>query len=56
MVKILIGTVVALAALLLLNYVIKKTDTYNWIVAVVGSIIALLSMGTIDTILSYISA
>ena len=47
MVKILIGMVVALAALLLLNYVIKKTDTYNWIVAVVGSIIALLSMGTI---------
>lgn len=42
-----IGMVVALAALLLLNYVIKKTDTYNWIVAVVGSIIALLSMGTI---------
>ena len=32
MVKILIGMVVALAALLLLNYVIKKTDTYNWIV------------------------
>ena len=47
MVKILIGMVVALAALLLLNYVIKKTDTYNWIVAVVGSIIALLSTGTI---------
>ena len=47
MVKILIGMVVALAALLLLNYVIKKTDTYNWIVAVAGSIIALLSMGTI---------
>ena len=47
MIKILIGIVVALAALLLLNYVIKKTDTYNWIVAVVGSIIALLSMGTI---------
>lgn len=29
MVKILIGMVVALAALLLLNYVIKKTDTYK---------------------------
>ena len=43
MIKILIGIVVALAALLLLNYVIKKTDAYNWIVAVVGSIIALLS-------------
>ena len=54
MVKILIGMVVALAALLLLNYVIKKTDTYNWIVAVVGSIIALLNGN--DTILSYISA
>lgn len=51
MVKVFTGIVVAIASLLLLNYVIKKTSVYQWIVSAIGSIIALLSVGTIPMLI-----
>lgn len=51
MVNLFTGVVVAIASLLLLNYVIKETRVYQWIVSAIGSIIALLSVGTIPTLI-----
>ena len=51
MVNLFTGIVVAIASLLVLNYVIKETSVYQWIVSIVGSIIALLSIGTIPIII-----
>ena len=47
MVNLFTGIVVAIVSLLLLNYVIKGSSIYQWVVSVIGSAIALLSVGTI---------
>ena len=51
MVNLFTGIVVAIASLLLLNYVVKETTVYQWIVSAIGSIIALLSVGTIPMLI-----
>lgn len=51
MVNLFTGIVVAIASLLLLNYVVKETTVYQWIVSAIGSIIALLSLGTIPMLI-----
>lgn len=51
MVNLFTGVVVAIASLLLLNYVIKGSSVYQWIVSVIGSAIALLSVGTIPMLI-----
>ena len=51
MVNLFTGIVVAIASLLLLNYVVKETTVYQWIVSAIGSIIALLSVGTIPLLI-----
>ena len=51
MVNLFTGIVVAIASLLLLNYVIKDSSVYQWIVSVIGSVIALLSVGTIPMLI-----
>ncbi len=51
MVNLFTGIVVAIISLLLLNNVIKETNVYQWIVSAIGSIIALLSVGTIPTLI-----
>lgn len=51
MVNLFTGIVVAIASLLLLNYIIKGTSVYQWIVSAIGSIIALLSVGTIPMLI-----
>ena len=47
MTKCFVGVVLSLVSLLLLNYVIKGTVIYQWIVAVVGIIVSLISIGTV---------
>lgn len=49
MVRLLNGIIVAIASLLLLNYVIKRTGVYQyqWIVSALGCVIALFTVGTI---------
>ena len=45
------GVVVAFVALFLLNHVIKPTSTYQWIASIIGSIISLISLGTLPAVL-----
>lgn len=45
------GVVVAFVALFILNKVIKPTSTYRWIASMIGSIISLISLGTIPAVL-----
>ena len=47
MVNLFVGILVAIISLLLLNYVIKPTSAYQWLVAAIGVIISTLSLGTI---------
>ncbi len=51
MVNLFTGVVVAIASLLLLNYVIKGSAAYQWVVSAIGSIIALVSVGTIPMLI-----
>lgn len=51
MVNLFTGVVVAIVSLLLLNYVIKESAAYQWVVSVIGSIIALVSVGTIPMLI-----
>jgi len=51
MVNLFTGIVAAIASLLLLNFVVKETSVYQWIVSAIGSIIALLSVGTIPLLI-----
>lgn len=51
MVNLFTGIIVAIASLLLLNYVIKDSSVYQWIVSVIGSVIALFSVGTIPILI-----
>lgn len=46
-VAVLTGVVLAFAALFFLNKVIKPTATYRWIVSIIGTVISLISLGTI---------
>ncbi len=46
------GVVLAFIALFLLNKVIKQTSTYQWIASIIGSIISLISLGTIPAALT----
>jgi len=47
MVNLFTVVVVAIISLIVLNYVIKDTGVYRWIVSAVGAVIALFSFGTI---------
>ena len=53
MVKVFTGIVLALFSLFLLNYVVKETSAYKWVVSVIGCMISVVSIGTIPiTIIS----
>mgnify|MGYP006065924499 CR=1 FL=1 len=55
LVKCFVGVMLSLLSLLLLNYVIKETIVYQWIVAVIGTIISIISIGTIPfTLIAFI--
>ena len=51
MVNLFTGIVVAIVSLLLLNYIIKETVVYQWVVSAIGGVIALLSIGTIPMLI-----
>ena len=56
MVRIFTGVVLALISLLILNFVIKGSTVYQWILAVIAGVISLISIGTIPIqIMSVIS-
>ena len=47
MVKLFTGIVIAVLSLALLNYVIKQSSAYRWIISVLGGVISLVSVGSI---------
>ena len=51
MTNLLVAMLSAIVGLLILNYVIKDSSAYQWIVSVIGSIIALISVGTIPMLI-----
>ena len=51
MVDLFTGIVVAIISLLILNYVIKASSVYQWIVAALGSVIALISLGSVPALI-----
>lgn len=50
MANIFAGVVVAIAAMLLMNYVIKVSSAYQWITATIGGIVTVVSVGTIPMV------
>ena len=57
MVKMFTGVVLSLVSLMILNYVIKDSEPYRYLVAVIGGIITMISVGSIPlTIITLINS